>query len=85
VRRDDVAQEWKLIGEFLLELYEDADKLARYMEDQAGALAHSGLTEEQQETLLSNDLNRIRDAIREEYEKAEVIVVPLPVQFVAAS
>jgi hypothetical protein len=67
-----------MIGDFLLELAEDAELLARYRDDPAQVLAESGLTDEQQEILRSNDLKRIRDAIRAEYQQAKVIVVPWP-------
>ena len=36
----------------------------------------SGLTEAQQKILKSDNLRKIRDAIRDEYRSAEVIVVP---------
>jgi hypothetical protein len=67
-----------MIGDFLLELAEDAELLARYRDDPARVLAESGLTDEQQEILRSNDLKRIRDAIRAEYQEAKVILVPWP-------
>jgi hypothetical protein len=67
-----------MIGDFLLELAEDPDLLARYRDDPARVLAESGLTDEQQEILRSNDLKRIRDAIRAEYQEAQVILVPWP-------
>jgi hypothetical protein len=81
-----MAMRRKMIGEFLLELADDPERLDEYARDPANFLRRqSDLTEEQQEILLSRDLNRIRDAIRDEYGKAEVIVVPLPVQHVATS
>jgi hypothetical protein len=67
----------KMIGEFMIELSEDPDLLASYREDPEAVLRESGLTKEQQEIVLSNDLGRIRDAIRDEYGRAEVIVVPM--------
>jgi hypothetical protein len=74
----------KLIGEFLAELAENPDLLVEYARDQEGFLREqSGLTAEQQEILNSNDLNLVRDAVRNEYHSAEIIVVPLPVQHVA--
>jgi hypothetical protein len=42
-----------------------------------------GLTDEQQDILCSNDLKRIRDAVRDEYQSAEILMVPFPVQHVA--
>src|SRR5437899_1041057 len=51
----------KLIGEFLTELAEDVDKLRTYLEDRDDLLGESGLSDEQQEVLRSNDLKRIRD------------------------
>jgi hypothetical protein len=67
-----------MIGDFLLELAEDPELLARYRDDPTRVLAESGLTDEQQEILRSNDLKRIRDAIRAEYQEAKVILVPWP-------
>ena len=69
-----MAEAPKLIGEFLSELAENPDTLQAYIASPEQALLVSGLTEEQQETLLSNDLNRIKDAIRVEYGKAEVLL-----------
>jgi hypothetical protein len=63
-----------LIGEFLSELADDPDKLQAYLENPEQVMQEAGLTEEQRETLLSNDLNRIKGAIREEYGKAEVLL-----------
>ena len=73
----------KLIGEFLADLTEDPSLLKEYARDQKGVLERSGLTKQQQEVLLTNDLKKIRNAIRDEYKKADLIVVPLPVQHVA--
>ena len=67
-----------MIGDFLLELAEDDDLLTRYKDDPERVLAESGLTEDQKETLRSNDLRRIRDAVRAEYQEAKVILVPWP-------
>ena len=71
-----MARPRKLIGEFLLELNTDRRKFTRYAEDRDTVLASSGLTEKQQNILKSDDLRKIRDAIRDEYQSAEVIVVP---------
>jgi hypothetical protein len=74
----------KLIGEFLAELAENPELLAEYGRDQKGFLRErSGLTDEQQDILCSNDLKRIRDAVRDEYQSAEILMVPFPVQHVA--
>jgi Aromatic-ring-opening dioxygenase LigAB, LigA subunit len=67
----------KPIGEFLTELADDPELLGRYREDPEAVLAESGLTEEQQEIVRSNDLARIRDAVRAEYQRAEIFVVPV--------
>jgi hypothetical protein len=64
----------KLIGEFLSELADDPDKLQAYLENPEQVMQEAGLTQEQRETLLSNDLNRVKQAIREEYGKAEVLM-----------
>jgi hypothetical protein len=74
-----------MIGDFLLELAEDDDLLTRYRDHQAQVLAESGLTEEQQATLRSNDLRRIRDAVRAEYQEAKVILVPWPMMNIIGS
>jgi hypothetical protein len=66
----------KLIGEFLLDL-EKHHHFKDFQKDPKKVLKESGLSEEQQEILLSNDLHRIREAIHHEYREAKVIVVPL--------
>jgi hypothetical protein len=68
-----MAEAPKLIGEFLSEL-EDPHKLKAYLDDPEKVLRESGLTDEQRETLRSNDHARIREAIREEYKDAEVLL-----------
>jgi hypothetical protein len=80
-----VAREPKLIGEFLTELAEKPELLAAYLENPLRVLDDFGLTEEQRETLLSNDLPRIRAAIREEYATANVLLFPFPQNIVAPS
>ena len=67
----------KLIGEFLLELGEDKHGFARFARDPEAVLAVSGLTKEQQLILRSNDLKKIREAIRDEYKSAKVILFPM--------
>jgi hypothetical protein len=74
----------KMISEFLGELSESTARLAEYALDQEGVLARSGLSPGQQKILLTNDLKKIRDAIRGEHKKSDLIVVPLPVQHVAS-
>ena len=68
----------KLIGEFLTELADPGNRelLERYLKEPEAVLAESGLTEEQQETIRSHDLARIRDAVRDEYQRAEILVFP---------
>lgn len=53
-------QEGKSIGEFLIELGEDPDRLAAYKQDPRGVLAESGLSEEHQQALLSGEVRRGR-------------------------
>ena len=65
-----------LIGEFLLELSKKRGGLTNYYKNRDEVLARSGLTKKQQAILKSNDLAKIRDAIREEYCSANYIVVP---------
>jgi acetyl-CoA acetyltransferase len=73
-----------MIGEFLVELSEDPNLLAAYRGNQRKCLdERSGLSREQQDLLLTNDLKRIRKAVQDEYKKAEVIAILLPVQHVA--
>jgi hypothetical protein len=67
----------KLIGEFLLELSEHKRSFQHYAQDREKVLAESGLTKEQQEIILSDDLERIRDAVRDEYRSAKVLVVAM--------
>jgi hypothetical protein len=69
----------KLIGDFLIELSEDLERADEYARDQAAFLEReSGLTEEQQRVLLTNDFRVIREAIQAEYEQStNVIVVPI--------
>jgi hypothetical protein len=67
----------RLLGEYLLELSANHHALRSYLDDPKKALADSGLTKAQQKILLSNDLEKIRDAIREEYGRAEIILCPV--------
>jgi hypothetical protein len=61
----------KLIGDFLNELTDDEALQQEYRQDQKGVLQRkSGLTQEQQDELLSNDEKRLRKAIQDEYQKA---------------
>ena len=76
-----MARPRKLIGEYLLELNESKRKLNNYLADPDKALARSGLSPEQQAIIKSGDVRKIRDAIREEYASAEVIVVPFNIFF----
>jgi hypothetical protein len=79
-----MAVEQKLIGEFLVELSEDPSLVKEYQDNQKEFLeGRSDLSQEQKDVLLTNDLKTIREAIRDEYRTAEVIVVPLPAQHVA--
>jgi hypothetical protein len=79
-----MAEAPKLIGEFLSELAEDQELLNAYLDNQRATLDKSGLSAEQRDVLLSNDLARIREAIREEYAKAQVLVFPIPLQHILA-
>ncbi len=78
-----MAEAPKLIGEFLTELVESQELLERYLLNPEEAMAEAGLNGEQRETLLSNDLKRIRNAIRAEYESANVLLFPLMQNLVA--
>jgi len=61
-----------LIGEFLSEL-EHPDKLKAYLENPEKTLRASGLSGEQQATLRSNDLAKIREALQAEYKDVKII------------
>jgi hypothetical protein len=65
-----MANDTKLIGEFLSELADDQDKLHTYLEQPEVAVEASGLHAEQREIVLSNDPVRIKEAINEEYAQA---------------
>ncbi len=65
------------IGEFLLQLAEDPDLLARYREDPTAVLAEAGVAPEHHEALVSGDLKRVRALLGDEYPDAEVFIVPL--------
>ncbi len=73
-----MAESRKLLGEFLIELAENKELLDEYLEDPRRVAAAFGLTEEQQQVLASYDLRRIRDFVRDEYQKAEVLVFAIP-------
>ena len=67
----------KLIGEFLFELTENKRAFAYYAKDRKKALEESGLTKAQQKIVLSDNLEKIRDAVRDEYRSAKVLVVAM--------
>ena len=54
------------IVDFLRSLAEDNERLRAYNRDPERVLAQSNLTAEQRQILLSDDIVRIRDAIRRE-------------------
>jgi hypothetical protein len=78
-----MAETPKLIGEFLTELVESQELFERYLSNPEETMAEAGLNGEQRETLLSNDLKRIRNAIRVEYESANVLLFPVMQNLVA--
>ena len=47
--------------------------LQEYFDNPAKVMREAGLSDEQRETLLSNDVERIRDAIQNEYPEAEAV------------
>ena len=63
------------LSDFLLELSNDPDKLAQYKEDSETVLASSGLSDEDQEVMRSNDPQRIRDALGITAQVVVVVVV----------
>jgi len=48
---------------FLLDVARDPDKLAAFQANPEDELAHAGLTQQEQDAILSKDSDRIRDAI----------------------
>jgi hypothetical protein len=67
-----MANKHNLIGEFLSEL-ENPEKLKAYLGDPEKTLRESGLSDEQQATLRSNDPAKIREALQAEYKDAKVM------------
>ena len=67
-----MANKHHLIGEFLSEL-EDPEKLKAYLSDPEKGLRESGLSDEKQATLRSNNPAKIRTALQDEYKDAKVI------------
>jgi hypothetical protein len=79
-----VADEKKLMGEFLSQL-DSVDKLKAYVEKPEKAMTDFGLDKGQCETLLSNNLDRIKNAIHREYAEAkDVHLLPFPLQNILA-
>jgi hypothetical protein len=72
-----VARPTKLIGEFLLDLARDKKGLASYAEDPEAYMAAYGLNKTQQKILLGNNLEKIRETVREEYRKADIFIFPM--------
>lgn len=70
-------EQGRSIGEFLIQLGEDQDLLARYNDDPKAVLVEAGVSPEHHEALLTGDLKRVRAALGEEYPEAEVFIVPL--------
>jgi hypothetical protein len=68
--------EGESVSEFLIRLGEDPDLLARYYEDKRGVLAESGLSEEQQELIVSGDVQRIQAELQQEHPEAKVFLLP---------
>ena len=64
------------IGEFLIQLSDDSDLLARFREDPYGVMADGALSEKQQELVMSGDVRRIREELQREYPDTEVFVFP---------
>jgi hypothetical protein len=68
----------RLIGEFLLELEQNEELRKRFVEDADAVLRNeSGLDEEQQRIVRDGSLPEIRDAIRDEYGTAKVMLFPV--------
>jgi len=79
-----VADKKKLMGEFLSQL-DSGDKLKAYVENPEKAMTAFGLDEGQRNTLTSNNLDRIKNAIHREYETEKgVRLLPFAVQNIMA-
>src|SRR5688572_20420350 len=73
-RRSDMKNEEPKIGEFLITLSEDMELLKAYVDDPYPLFEEFGLTDSQQEILLSNDVGRLREALQGEYPDREIFV-----------
>jgi hypothetical protein len=80
-----VADEKKLMGEFLSQL-DSGDKLKAYVDDPEKAMTDFGLDKHQRDTLTSNNLHKIKDAIDGEHakEKKDVQLLPFALQHIMA-
>jgi hypothetical protein len=67
-----MANKHHLIGEFLSEL-EDPEKLKAYLSDPEKGLRESGLSDDKQAVLRSNNPATIRAELQKEYADAKVI------------
>jgi hypothetical protein len=67
----------KLIGEWLIELVEDPELMKGFRADPDKALQDSGLSDDQQRVLRSGDQRAIREAVRGEYGRTEIMLFPM--------
>jgi hypothetical protein len=67
--------EERKIGDFLVELSEDAKRLGQFQQSPEDVLAGSGLSERQKEVLRSGDIRRIREAVAAEYPDQRLMVI----------
>jgi hypothetical protein len=63
------------IGDLLRALAEDGVLMDKYREHERQFLEEFGLPPDKQDIVLSGDLNRIRQAVQEEYPDAEVFFI----------
>jgi hypothetical protein len=64
------------VGEFLIRLGEDPDLLPRFKKDPYGVMEEAGLSDEQQELIMSGDVRRIQAQLGQEFPDAKVILLP---------
>jgi hypothetical protein len=67
----------KLIGEWLIEVTENAELMDRLRKEPDKTLDESGLSEDQKLIVKSGDPKKIRDAVREEYQRTEIMLFPM--------
>jgi hypothetical protein len=67
-----------MIGPFLIKLVERSEVLGHYLRDPVGAMEAEGLSDAEQEILLSGNLRRLREALQAEYPDRKVFIGNVP-------